>query len=195
MTAAQDDVPGDHLARRDGDPPDADAVTEDDHPGRAEHGAHRHPRTGETPSQRHTRQLGELLMETRVSAVGIQVIIGFLFAVPFQADLEGMGRVAYVVSIMSGVLATALLLAPSVLHRALLHRGQAVWIVAVGTRLLLAGAAATSVSLVAAALLVGDRLFDSWLTYLPAGWSAVVLAVFWFMVPVARNARLDRAAD
>ncbi len=177
----------------DEDPPDGDAVGE--HPGRAEHGEDRHPRTGETASERHTRQLSELLMETRVSAVGIQVIIGFLLAVPFQATLEGMGRSAYVVSIMSGMLATALLLAPSILHRALLHRGQAVWIVAVGTRLLLAGAAATSLSLVSAALLVGDRLFDSWLTYLPAGWTALVLAAFWFLVPAARNLRLDRTGD
>jgi hypothetical protein len=106
-----------------------------------------------------------------------------------------MGRSAYVVSIMSGMLATALLLAPSILHRALLHRGQAVWIVAVGTRLLLAGAAATSLSLVSAALLVGDRLFDSWLTYLPAAWTALVLAAFWFLVPAARNLRLDRTGD
>ncbi|MEV4421344.1 DUF6328 family protein [Patulibacter sp. NPDC049589] len=149
-------------------------------------------RTGESPSERHTRQISEMLMETRVAAVGIQVIIGFLLAVPFQATLRGMERDAYVVSIMAGMLATALLLAPSVLHRALLHRGQAVWLVAVGTRLMLAGAAATSVSLVAAALLVGGRVFDSWLTYLPAGWTAVVLAVLWLALPVARGARLDR---
>jgi hypothetical protein len=179
---------------RDDDPADSDAVP-DEHPGRAEHGEHRPPRTGETASERHTRQLGELLMETRVSAVGIQVIIGFLLAVPFQATLEGMSRDAYVVSIMAGMLATALLLAPSVLHRALLHRGQAVWIVAVGTKLLLAGAAATTVALVAAALLVGDRLFDSWLTYLPAVWTALVLGAFWFVVPAARNRRLDRSED
>lgn len=178
----------------DGDPVDGDAVAEE-HPGRAEHGEHRHPRTGETPSERHTRQLNELLLETRVAAVGIQVIIGFLLAVPFQATLEGLGRTAYVVSIMSGMLATALLLAPSVFHRALLHRGQAVWIVAIGSRLLLAGSAATSVSLVSAALLVGDRIFDSWLTYLPPGWTAAILAIFWLTIPLARGARLDRTAD
>lgn len=182
-------------------PDDNDAFADDgpggdeDHPGRAEHGEHRHPRTGETASQRHTRQLNELLLETRVAAVGIQVIIGFLLAVPFQATLEGMGKDAYVVSIMAGMLATALLLAPSIFHRALLHRGQAVWIVAIGSRLLLAGAAATSVSLVSAALLVGDRLFDDWTTFLPAGWTAAILAVFWLVVPVARNARLNRTDD
>ncbi|WP_051471928.1 DUF6328 family protein [Patulibacter minatonensis] len=176
------------------DPPaDRDAV--DEHPGRAEHGDHRHPRTGETPSERHTRQLSELLMETRVSAVGIQVIVGFLLAVPFQTTIDGTQRTAYVVSIMAGMLAVALLLAPSVLHRALLHRGQAVWIVAVGTRLLLAGAAATSVSLVAATVLVGDRLFDSWLAVLPAGWTAVILAGFWLALPALRSRRLDRTPD
>jgi hypothetical protein len=175
------------------DPPDEDARHEGAAP--AESGEHRRPRTGETPSERHTRQISELLQETRVAAVGIQVIIGFLLAVPFQATLDGLQRDAYVVAIMAGMLATALLLAPSVLHRALLHRGQAVWLVAVGTRLLLAGAAATSVALVAAALLVGDRVFDSWVRFLPAGWTAVVLAALWLVLPVARNAKLDRAED
>lgn len=171
---------------------DEPADRDDEHPGRAEHGDDRRPRTGESSSERHTRQISEMLMETRVAAVGIQVIIGFLLAVPFQATLTGLGRGAYVVSIMAGMLATALLLAPSVLHRALLHRGQAVWLVAVGTRLMLAGAAATSVALVSAALLVGDRIFGSGLRYLPPVWTALVLAVLWLALPLARNARLDR---
>lgn len=159
---------------------------------RAESGPHRAPRTDETPTQRHTRQISELLQETRVAAVGVQVIIGFLLAVPFQAELDGLGRDAYVVAIMAGVLATALLLAPSILHRALLHRGQAVWIVAVGSKLLLAGAAATTVSLVSASLLVGDRLFDSWFTFVPAAWAALVLGGLWGLLPVARNRKLSR---
>ncbi|MCK9250630.1 MAG: DUF6328 family protein [Solirubrobacteraceae bacterium] len=119
-------------------------MTEDDDP---EHGR---PRTGETPSERHTRQISEMLMETRVAAVGIQVIVGFLLAVPFDTELTGLQRDAYLVAILAGMAATALLLAPSVAHRALLHRGQAPWLVAVGTRLLLAGAAATTVALGAA---------------------------------------------
>lgn len=168
-------------------PPDADAAEE-----RPESGPHRDPRTGETPTERHTRQIAELLQETRVAAVGVQVIIGFLLAVPFQAHLEGLGRGAYLVAIMAGVLATALLLAPSILHRALLHRGQAVWIVAIGSKLLLAGAGATTLSLVAASLLVGDRLFHSWLTFLPPVWSALVLGLLWGALPVARNRRLSR---
>jgi hypothetical protein len=166
------------------------AVDEDEV--RAESGPHRSPRTDETATQRHTRQISELLQETRVAAVGVQVIIGFLLAVPFQAELEGRARGAYVVAIMAGVLATALLLAPSILHRALLHRGQAVWIVAVGSKLLLAGAAATTVSLVSASLLVGDRLFDSWLSYLPAVWSALVLGLLWGVLPVARQRAVAR---
>lgn len=152
-------------------------------------------RTGETPSERHTRQIAEMLQETRVAAVGIQVIIGFLLAVPFQADLEGLQQGAYVVAIMAGILATALLLAPSVLHRALLHRGQSQWLVAVGTRLLLLGSAATSVALTSAALLVGDRVLDSWVRFVPAGWTALVLAGFWLLLPLARARRLDASGE
>jgi len=156
-------------------------------------GPHRAHRTGETSSERHTRQISELLLETRVAAVGIQVILGFLLAVPFQSQLEGAERDAHVVAVMAGMLATALLLAPSVLHRALLHRGQAVWLVEVGTKMMLAGALATSVSLAAAALLVGERLYDDTWRLVPMIWTIIVLALFWLLVPIARNVRLNRA--
>ncbi|MGX6449567.1 DUF6328 family protein [Patulibacter sp. S7RM1-6] len=157
---------------------------------RPEHGPHRAPRTDETPTQRHTRQMSELLQETRVAAVGVQVLLGFLLSIPFNATLDDLQRTAFVVAVMAAMLATGLLLGPSILHRALLHRGQAVWLVAVGTKLLLAGAAATCVALVASALLVGDRVLDGWLQYLPAGWTAACLLGLWLVLPAVRSLRL-----
>lgn len=163
--------------------------------GRPDHDADREPRTGETPSERHTRQISELLQETRVAAVGVQVIIGFLLAIPFTTRITGLQRDAYVVSLLAAVLATALLLAPSVLHRALLHQGQAAWIVAIGTRLVLLGMVATAVALIAASLLVGDRLFDGAWRFVPPVWATVVLAGLWTALPAHRRRRLARHDD
>ncbi|WP_210493545.1 DUF6328 family protein [Patulibacter sp. SYSU D01012] len=170
--------------------PDDDRLADADED-RPEHGPHRAPRTDESPTQRHTRQMSELLQETRVAAVGVQVLLGFLLSVPFSATLDDLQRTAYVVAVMAAMAATALLLAPSILHRALLHRGQAVWLVRTGSRLLLAGAAATSVALTASALLVGDRVLDGWVQYLPAAWTAAWVLVLWAVLPSLRSARLS----
>ncbi|WP_320671512.1 DUF6328 family protein [Patulibacter defluvii] len=148
------------------------------------------PRTGETDSERHTRQIAELLQETRVAAVGVQVITGFLLAVPFSADLQGLQRDTYVVTLLAAILGTGFFLAPSVLHRVLLHHGQAAWLVAVGSRLLLAGSAATSIALTAAAVMVGDRVLDGWVAVVPAVWTAGWLAVLWLLLPLGRRRRL-----
>lgn len=167
---------------------DADAVVEPEHePG---DGPSRNPRTGETPSERHTRQINELLQETRVAAVGVQVIIGFLLAIPFTTELNELQRDAYVVALLAAVAATGLLLSPSVIHRALLHQGQTVWIVAMGTRLVLVGMAATAVALVAASVLVGDRVFDGLLRFAPAVWTTLVLTALWAVLPGQRRWRL-----
>ncbi|MGE4428305.1 MAG: DUF6328 family protein [Solirubrobacteraceae bacterium] len=163
---------------------DAEPRTDDSGTARQDH------RTGETTSERHTRQIAEMLMETRVAAVGIQVIVGFLLAVPFNAKLEGLQRDAYVVAILAGMAATVLLLAPSVVHRALLHRGQAGWLVAVGSRMLLAGAAATTVALGAASLLVGDRVLDGWVRFAPTAWTLAWCLALWALLPLVRRRRI-----
>ncbi len=175
---------------------DADAVVDSE---RGNHdpgdGLTRNPRTGETPSERRTRQISELLQETRVAAVGVQVIIGFLLAIPFNATLDGLQRDAYLVALFAAVLATGLLLAPSVIHRSVLHLGQAAWIVAVGSRLLLLGMAATAVALVAVSLLVGDRLLEGAWRFLPPLWATLVLGGLWGALPGLRRWRLTRHDD
>jgi hypothetical protein len=175
---------------------DADAVVESEHEAREDRdGPSRNPRTGETPSERHTRQINELLQETRVAAVGVQVIIGFLLAIPFTAELNELQRDAYVVALLAAILATGFLLAPSVIHRALLHQGQAVWIVTMGTRLVLLGMVATAVALTAASVLVGDRLFDGLMRFAPAAWTLVVLLLLWAALPGRRRWQLARHDD
>lgn len=175
---------------------DADAVIESEREQDEERdGPTRNPRTGETPSERHTRQINELLQETRVAAVGVQVIIGFLLAIPFTADLNELQRDAYVVALLAAIAATGFLLAPSVIHRALLHQGQAVWVVTIGTRLVLLGMVATAVALTAASVLVGDRLFDGLMRFAPAAWTTVVLTLLWAALPGRRRWQLARHDD
>ena len=76
------------------------------------------PNTGdrhETETEGLDRNWNELLQELRVTQTGVQILAGFLLTLPFQqrfSALEDEQRTAYLVSLSSAVLATALLVAP-----------------------------------------------------------------------------------
>src|SRR5437899_3345880 len=80
---------------------------------------------GETPSQRLDRNLVELLQEVRVAQVGVQVLLAFLLALAFTprfTQFTDPQRYAYVVSLVLGAAATALLIAPAPFHRVVFRR-------------------------------------------------------------------------
>jgi hypothetical protein len=75
---------------------------------------------GETPTQRLDRNYGELLQEVRVAQTGVQFLLAFLLALAFTprfADITEFQRWTYVVSLIMGAAATALLIAPAPFHR------------------------------------------------------------------------------
>src|SRR3954470_23935070 len=74
----------------------------------------------ETEKERLDRNLIELLNELRVALPGVQVLFAFLLAVPFNqrfAEVTDFQRDVYFATLMCTAVATALLLAPSTLHR------------------------------------------------------------------------------
>lgn len=109
----------------------------------------------ETREQQSDRNWNELLQELRVMQTGTQILVAFLFTIPFQpkfADLDDVQRVSYIVLVIFAVLMTILLLAPISLHRSL-FRQRLKWeiversaglvrLALLGTALLAAGGAA-----------------------------------------------------
>lgn len=80
---------------------------------------------GETPTQRLDRNYGELLQEVRVAQTGVQFLLAFLLALAFTprfADITEFQRWTYVVSLIMGAAATALLIAPAPFHRLVFQR-------------------------------------------------------------------------
>jgi Family of unknown function (DUF6328) len=74
----------------------------------------------ETEAQRDDRNLMELLQELRVVALGVQVLFGFLLAIPFANGfrrLDSAQRGLYIADLLLAALATALLLMPVAYHR------------------------------------------------------------------------------
>ncbi len=78
------------------------------------------------------RNWTELVQELRSTQTGVQVLIGFLLAVPFTDkfdELGGVERAAYLGVLSTAVAATMAVLAPIAYHRILFRRGRRPWLV------------------------------------------------------------------
>src|SRR5947208_8469019 len=81
----------------------------------------------ETEAERLDRNLGELLQELRVAGLGVQVLFGFLLAMPFSNRFDSLDpeqRRLYLAVLLFAALATALLTAPVAYHRIVFRRHQ-----------------------------------------------------------------------
>jgi hypothetical protein len=144
----------------------------------------------ETPEERDDRNLAELLQELRVAGLGVQVLFGFLLAIPFTnafARLSTAQRDLYVTTLLLAALSTALLLAPVAFHRILFRLRRKEFLVKAANVLAIAGLATVALAVTTTVALV--------LSYVLPGLPAVVitvilLAVFaglWFAFPLSRR--------
>ena len=146
----------------------------------------------ETPKERLDRNLTELVGELRVALPGVQVLFAFLLTVPFNqrfADATRFQKDVYLLTLLSTALATALLLAPSTLHRIQFRRDDKRYIVETANRYAIAGFAALLVSVTGAVLLVTDFVYGATTAAAATVAIATVLIVCWFVLPVRRRRR------
>ena len=117
----------------------------------------------ETPKERHNRELIELLNELRVALPGVQVLFAFLLAVPFAQgwkDVSAFQRDVFAVAFLGAGISSALLIAPSPLHRVGWRVSDKEEIVRVSNVLTIAGLAALAIAITASVLLVTDYVFS-----------------------------------
>ena len=149
-------------------------------------------RPDETEAERDDRNLIELLQELRVAGLGVQVLFGFLLALPFTsrfAQLSHAQRGLYVTSLVLAAVSTALLLGPVAYHRLVFRQHQKEQLVRDANIMAILGLAAVGLAISAAVLLV--------LSYVAKGLPAVIITVFvvclfaglWFGLPLARRRR------
>jgi hypothetical protein len=117
----------------------------------------------ETPKERHDRELIELLNELRVALPGVQVLFAFLLAVPFAQGwkhVSSFQKDVFLVAFLGAGVSSALLIAPSPLHRIGWRVSDKEKIVAVSNNLTIAGLATLAVAITASVLLVTDYVFS-----------------------------------
>jgi hypothetical protein len=150
------------------------------------------PERTEEEQERLNRQLTELLNELRVAMPGVQVLFGFLLAVPFQQRFETVSafqRDVYFVTLLAAAAATAFLIAPSAYHRVAFQQRDRPNIIRVGTRQFLCGLVALAIAMNGAVLLVTDLLFRAPTVIVTVACVASLFAWLWFGVGTWRRVR------
>jgi hypothetical protein len=140
--------------------------------------------------ERTDRQIGELLQELRIALPGVQILFAFLLTVPFSQGFQkvtSFQRTLFFVVLLSTAASTVCLIAPTATHRLRFHEHDRRYIIESANRLLIAGLVLLGISITGAVTLITDYLFglgSHW--YWPA-LIAVLLALLWFVRPLARQ--------
>jgi Family of unknown function (DUF6328) len=137
----------------------------------------------ETPKERADRELIELLNELRVVLPGVTVLFAFLLAVPFAkgwAEVTSFQRDVFLVAFLATGVAIVFLAAPSSYHRLTFRAGNKERLVEMGSRLTIAGIAASAVALEAAVLLVVDFVLSRDAAIAATAGFAVLLLFLWY---------------
>ncbi len=134
----------------------------------------------------------ELLEELRTVIPGAQVLLAFLLTVPFStrfSQVDNLGKIIFVISLMAVAAATILFLSPAAYHRLTDHqdrRGRLRY----GVRTALVGLFLLALSISGVVFVVVRFLFDnSTLGAGVAAATAVLAIVMWYALPLLRNRR------
>jgi len=144
----------------------------------------------ESEAERDDRNLAELLQELRVTGLGVQVLFGFLLALPFTnrfTKLSQGQRDLYLATLVLAVIATALLLGPVAYHRLVFRRGQKERLVRAASVMAISGLATVGLAMSVAVLLVTGFVASPLPAALITAFVTCMFGALWFAFPLARR--------
>jgi predicted membrane channel-forming protein YqfA (hemolysin III family) len=144
----------------------------------------------EDREERLNRELIELLNELRVALPGVQMLFGFLLAVPFTQKFDAVTstqRHVYYFTFMATAAATICLIAPTAYHRLRFRQRDKEQMIQTANRLTIVGTACLAAALTGAVYLVTDLLFKTAATAVAAAAAGGVLVWFWYGLPLLRR--------
>ena len=136
------------------------------------------------------RQMLELLNELRVALPGVQILFAFLLTVPFAQgwrSITDFQRNLFYATLLATAASTICLIAPTATHRLRFHRNERAYIIESANKLLIAGLFFLALAIMGAVVLITDYLFDGAAVWGYPAALAGLLAVLWFLRPMARG--------
>lgn len=146
----------------------------------------------ESANERHDRQLVELLNELRVALPGVQMLFGFLLAVPFSqrfTEISDGQRWLYYLTFLATAAASACLIAPTSFHRIIWRRHAKRRLVHISSGLTIVGTMFLAVAITGSVSLVTSVLFGSSPAAVAGGLAAGVLIALWYAGPLVVRLR------
>jgi Family of unknown function (DUF6328) len=152
-------------------------------------------RPAETSDERRHRQLSELLNELRIALPGVQMLFGFLLAVPFShrfTTTSTAQRGLYYAAFVSAAGASVCFIAPTAFHRIVWQHGEKALLVRVSSALTLLGTGFLAVAIVTVMLFISSFLYGSTFAAVAGGTLLAALVLLWYVVPLAVRLRAVR---
>jgi hypothetical protein len=147
----------------------------------------------ETHLERADRNYNELLQELRVAQTGVQILFAFLLTIPFQqrfGEEVGSGlRQEYLATLLVTASATALLIAPAMMHRLLFRQGLKPQLVNAADWLAKAGLACLAVAVLLAVFLIVAVVSVQSTAFWFVGGLGALFVVTWLVVPLLVRAK------
>ena len=158
-----------------------------------------HPaQPAESANERHDRQLTELLNELRVALPGVQMLFGFLLAVPFSqrfSTLDHPQRNLYYTTFLAAALASACFIAPASFHRIVWRQNLKRTVVHISSGLAIAGTVFLAAAITGSVALVTSLLFGTGSSAIAGGCCAGLIVALWYALPLAYRLRLVGRPD
>lgn len=144
----------------------------------------------ETELERYDRNLTELMGELRVALPGVQVLFAFLLVAPFNqrfGTVSTFERWLYFTTLMWTLLASMLLIAPTLTHRLSFQRGDKPYVVRSANRMTILGLCSFAVAMTSAILLITHYLFGPLTAIITTVVVFIAFASIWFALPLRRR--------
>ena len=141
----------------------------------------------ETDDAKEDRQLIELLNELRVALPGVQMLFGFMLAVPFTqsfGSLTDRQRLLFYVAFLSTAGASICFITPASFHRITWHRGVKGRMLRISSALAIAGTVFLGVAIGCVVGFLSSYLYDSVVASVMAAVSLGLIAILWYSIPL-----------
>jgi hypothetical protein len=144
----------------------------------------------EDQKERLDRELIEFLNEIRVALPGIQVLFAFLLIVPFTEgfrNIDDAARYVYFASLLAAAASSALLIAPSSMHRIRFRERAKEQVLFTSNRLMLAGLALTALAMTGTVFVIAEVMFGPLVGLIVAVATAAWFGWFWYGLPLIQR--------